>query len=101
LWASGDMTWEFGPEQDFSKLMEYETKLEELFGRREEFCGICQYHKDTLPDEVTRLGLQLHQGIVVNETLSRFNPLYLKQASPANLQTADQVDAMITSICSM
>lgn len=31
LWASGDMTWEFGAKQDFSKLMQYELRLEEVF----------------------------------------------------------------------
>ena len=34
LWASGDMTWEFGPGQDFTKLLEYEMGLEALFGKR-------------------------------------------------------------------
>src|SRR6185312_695191 len=33
LWASGDMTWEFGPEKDFSKLLEYELGLEEIFSK--------------------------------------------------------------------
>ena len=41
LWASGDMTWEFGPGKDFSKLMEYELGLEEIFSRRKELCGVC------------------------------------------------------------
>lgn len=31
LWATGDMSWEFGPEKDFSKLLEYEWRLEEFF----------------------------------------------------------------------
>jgi hypothetical protein len=26
LWATGDMTWELGPEKDFSKLLEYEWR---------------------------------------------------------------------------
>ena len=34
LWASGDMGWEFGPERDFSKLLEYEWRLEEFFQER-------------------------------------------------------------------
>ena len=86
LWASGDMTWEFGPKQDFSKLVEYELRLEEMFGRRKELCGICQYHKDTLPDEVMQQSLLLHPGIVINETLSRINPHYLKLTSPTKLE---------------
>lgn len=31
LWATGDMTWEFGPDRDFSKLVEYEWRLEQYF----------------------------------------------------------------------
>lgn len=29
LWATGDISWEFGPQKDFSKLLEYEKRLEE------------------------------------------------------------------------
>lgn len=36
LWVTGDMTWEFGPEKNFAKLLEYEWRLEELFHRRPE-----------------------------------------------------------------
>ena len=42
LWATGDMSWEFGPEKDFSKLVEYERRLEELFLRQPSLSGICQ-----------------------------------------------------------
>jgi len=31
LFATGDMTWEFGPDRDFKKLPEYELALQELF----------------------------------------------------------------------
>jgi len=95
LWASGDMTWEFGPKQNFSKLMQYELGLEELFRRRKELCGICQYHKDTLPKDVIRQGLLLHPSIVINETLSRINPHYLKSSWPADAETTRQLDEMI------
>lgn len=78
LWATGDMTWEFGPEKNFSKLLEYEMGLEELFQKRKELSGICQYHQDTLPKEVILQGVQTHPGIVINETLTRINPHYLK-----------------------
>ena len=77
LWASGDMTWEFGPQQDFGMLIEYEWRLEELFRKGPHLSGICQYHKDTLPHEVLRLGLQSHQNLFVNETLSLVNPHYV------------------------
>jgi len=77
LWASGDMTWEFGAEKNFGKLMEYEYRLEELFCKRQELCGICQYHQDTLPRDVTRQALLVHRTIFINETLSRVNPNYV------------------------
>ncbi len=54
LWASGDMTWEFGNEDNLVKLFDYEWQLEKLFDKREELCGICQYHQDTLPAESLR-----------------------------------------------
>src|SRR5579862_6033563 len=33
LFATGDMTWEFGAERNLEKLLEYEQGLEELFAR--------------------------------------------------------------------
>ena len=47
LWATGDMTWELGPERDFSRLLEYEWRLEEFFRKHPALGGICQYHADT------------------------------------------------------
>jgi MEDS: MEthanogen/methylotroph, DcmR Sensory domain len=82
--ASGDMTLEFGPEKDFSKLVEYEYRLEEFMRRRPEFSGICQYHVETLPTEVVRNGLRIHQSVFVNETLSLMNPHYVGTAQPGN-----------------
>lgn len=81
LWASGDMTWEFGSDRDFSKLLEYEWQLEELFERKPTLCGICQYHTDTLPREATRQGLVVHPAIFINETLSLINPHYVRRNS--------------------
>jgi hypothetical protein len=56
LWATGDMTWEFGPEKNFAKLMEYEYRLEERMQNRPQLSGICQYHQDMLPREVDPAG---------------------------------------------
>jgi hypothetical protein len=78
LWATGDMTWEFGPRKNFSKLLEYEWQLEQLFHRQPALSGICQYHQDMLP----------HEAIFVNETLSRINPNYVHAESFADLQMA-------------
>src|ERR1700722_7286144 len=63
LWATGDMTWEFGSEKNFTKLMEYERGLEGLFRKRRELSGICQYHRDALPHEAVRKGLLTHRMI--------------------------------------
>ena len=101
LWASGDMTWEFGPEKDFSKLLEYELGLEEIFSRRKELCGICQYHRDTLPKDAMRQSLLMHPSIVVSETLTRINPHYLKSSWPTDLNTGHKLDEMIAALCDM
>jgi hypothetical protein len=77
LLATGDMSWEFGPQKDFSKLMDYERRLEELFRKHPTFYGICQYHTNTLPPEAVRQGVEAHPAIFINETLSRLNPDYM------------------------
>lgn len=76
LWASGDMTWEFGPRKDFSTLLEYEWRLEDFLREHPQMSGICQYHSDTLPQEAMRAAVRTHQSIFVNETLSMVNPHY-------------------------
>jgi hypothetical protein len=81
LWATGDMNWEFGPEKDFSKLLEYEWRLEEFFRTHPAISGICQYHTDVLPRDVVRQGLMTHQSIFINDTLSRLNPHYVPHES--------------------
>jgi hypothetical protein len=76
LFATGDMTFEFGDEKNFSKLMDYEYGLENLFEIRKELSGICQYHVDTLPKGIASRALLTHQSIFINETLSRLSPHY-------------------------
>jgi len=76
LFATGDMTWEFGGSKDkdsFNKLLEYEWRLEKLFRKRPELSGVCQYHSDTLPaqeieDYVEKV---LRQNIGDTKELSR------------------------------
>lgn len=82
LWAAGDMTWEFGPEKNFSKLGEYERGLEELFRKQPALQGICQYHIDTLPVEAVEEALYTHRASYINETLSRINPCFVSPDSP-------------------
>lgn len=100
LWASGDMTWELGSEKNFSKLVEYESRLEKVFQQRPEISGICQYHKNTLPNEVLRQSLVTHRGIFINETLSRVNPHYASPGlSKNNTATDAELDDAVTAIC--
>jgi hypothetical protein len=101
LWASGDLTWEFGPQRDFSKLLEYEFRLEELFRERKELYGICQYHKDTLPEDVMRQCLLVHPGIFISDTITRINPHHLKFSWPAGKNTKYELDQLIASLCKM
>lgn len=102
LWASGDMTFEFGPRRDFSELLEYELRLEEIIRRRKQLCGICQYHCDTLPKDALRKSLLAHSTIVINETLTIINPHYLKSSKPADLpadlNTNNRLDRTIAAI---
>ena len=84
LWATGDMSWEFGPEKDFSKLLEYEWRLEEFLERNPALSGICQYHTDILPHQAVQQGLLTHQALFINHTLSRLNPQYIERGSAQN-----------------
>ena len=77
LWATGDMTWEFGPAKDFSKLLEYEWRLERFIRENPAMGGICQYHADTLPREILRKGAVAHSQLFVNQTLSMISPHFL------------------------
>jgi hypothetical protein len=78
LWATGDMAWEFGLRKDFSKLLEYEWRLEEFFHTHPEIGGVCQYHAGSMPDDALRLGVTAHRSVFINETLSRVNPHYVR-----------------------
>jgi hypothetical protein len=99
LWATGDMSWEFGPEKSFSKLMEYEWRLEGLFQTQPALSGICQYHADTLPHEVMRQGLMTHQAIFINDTLSRLNAHYISaKSSTAHRPSHADIDSVINRL---
>jgi hypothetical protein len=100
LWATGDMTWEMGQDEDFQKLVEYEWRLEKFFQQHPEMGGICQYHEDTLPRAMLRQGLVVHPGIFVSETLQLVNPEYV---SVERLTTAmmhrPELDAAVERLC--
>lgn len=99
LWATGDMTWELGPAAEFEKLLEYEQRLEDFFGKRSELCGICQYHGDTLPRGVMRQGVLTHPATFISETLSRMNPHYVRpELFTPEMATNPELDAMIDNL---
>ena len=77
LWATGDMSWQFGPRGDFRQLLDYEMKLEKYFRTEARLSGVCQYHADTLPSDVMKKAEILHQSVFISATLSRVNPSYL------------------------
>lgn len=100
LWATGDMTWEFGSKKDFSKLLEYEWKLEEFFQDHSALGGVCMYHADTLPRETLRQGILAHPSIYLNETLSRVNPLYLPPHAYRHQAALNpELDSTINNLC--
>jgi len=77
LFATGDMTWEFGSEKELAKLLEYEWRLEQLFLKQAALSGICQYHRDLLPHEAVRDGVVSHPSLFISDTISRLNPHYV------------------------
>lgn len=83
LFATGDMTWEFGDEKSFVKLLEYEHALEELFQKTPALRGVCQYCADTLPANAIQDALLSHPAVYINETLARINPSYSPTATAA------------------
>lgn len=102
LWASGDMSWEFGPQKDFKRLVEYEWRLEELFKKRSALSGICQYNFDTLPRETMRDGLESHTSLFVNETLSMVNPYYVRRPLFTHgTMTITTLDSAIEDLCKL
>jgi hypothetical protein len=103
LFATGDMTWEFGPEKEFSKLVDYEWRLEQLFRRQPALSGICQYHRDLLPREAIREGVVSHEALFISDTITRLNPHYVQARSAADRKAAarpeldDALDAMLAT----
>lgn len=101
LWATGDLTWEFGPERNFSKVLEYEWRLEAFIQQhRGVFGGVCQYHSDTLPREALRQGFVAHPAIFLNSTLTQLNPHYLHpDAHHEQAVSHSAIDSMIAHLC--
>jgi len=74
LFATGDMSWEFGPDADFTELMDYEWQLEDFFDAHPQLSGICQYNAGKFPHDVTQQALTAHPAIFINEEMSLPNP---------------------------
>jgi hypothetical protein len=101
LWASGDMVWEVGPQNDFSKLLEYEWRLEEFLQSNPQMGGICQYRADMLPRKTVRHGLVSHSTIFVNETLSVIDTRYLHPKHFSNEAFDDpELDGFVNQLIS-
>jgi hypothetical protein len=90
LWATGDMTWELGPDIGSGKLLEYEWRLERFFRSHPEMGGVCQYHIDSLPPIAVRHGICTHPRVFVSETLSMINSHFLEPDMTAAIPLDDQ-----------
>ncbi|HXB92323.1 MAG TPA: MEDS domain-containing protein [Puia sp.] len=102
LWATGDMSWELGPDKNLDKLLEYEWLLEQFFQKHSTISGICQYHAETLPGEVVCHGLLTHPALFISDTLARVNPHYIP--SEARLQRSaptTELKHTIRNICAL
>ena len=100
LWATGDMSWELGPEIGSGKLLEYEWRLEEFMRSHPELAGICQYHIDSLPAAMVREGLTAHSEAFVNETLSLINPHHASSETAARLMvSSSKLDGFVEELC--
>lgn len=98
LWAIGDMAWEFGPERDFSKLVEYEQRLEEFLRDHPQIGGVCQYHSENLPRHVLQMALLTHTSLFINETLSLINPQYIRPESLEPTVRRPELDGIIDGL---
>jgi hypothetical protein len=85
VFATGDMTWELGPDRNIGRLVKYEWKLERLFYKYPALSGICMYHSDTLPLELIKQGAISHGTVFVNETLSLLNPHHAHMSVPREM----------------
>jgi hypothetical protein len=102
LWATGDMTWELGPDKDLKKLLEYEWRLEKFMQKHPALSGICQYHAGTLPLEALSNGLLMHPAVFINETLARINPHYVSwEGLIPTAARAPELQEAILNLCAL
>lgn len=98
FWGTGDIAWEFGPNRDFSKLVEYENQLDNYFSQNANIGGVCQYCADTLPRDVVRKGLLTHPRLIVDESSSLASFWYSPVTSLQNPELESELDSVIDHI---
>jgi hypothetical protein len=102
FWASGDISWELGEDQDLQKLLEYEWKLEEYFTTHKNLIIICQYHLDVLPRDVVYHSLYTHPAVFIHPTLSHVNPIYLSTNAPLDpLPVSSEMKNFVQNLCAL
>ncbi|MDE2293206.1 MAG: MEDS domain-containing protein, partial [Elusimicrobia bacterium] len=68
LRAAGDVSWQVGPDQDYSQVVYYEALLDVFFiGKR--MVGMCQYPKNRVPAEVLTGILETHKVAAIDAEL--------------------------------
>jgi hypothetical protein len=77
------------------KLVEYECRLEGAFLNNPMLCGVCQYHIDTLPEDVIQQALYTHRAMYINETLSRINPYYIPPERQQSITRGAELKEML------
>ncbi len=98
LWATGDMAWEMGNQNNWETLLEYECRLDALLRENPAISGICQYRRDVLPAEAIQTALYTHQAVFVNETLSRLNSFFEQPETLTAGNREARVEAMLRRI---
>lgn len=76
LWASGDMRWELGADENFERLREYEALLDAAFAELP-LAGVCQYRRDMVPPGALLDALATHRTVYVDGRLCADNVFYL------------------------
>lgn len=76
LWATGDMMWEMGSDENFDYLTEYEALLEQVF-RTKPLLGVCQYRKDVLPNRAIKEALMTHPNVFVGQEYTQENLYFM------------------------
>lgn len=76
LWASGDMRWELGSDENFERLREYEALLDGVFAELP-LAGVCQYRREHVPPGAVLDALTTHPSAYVGGRLCAENVFYL------------------------